>query len=84
LVSDSFSNYLSHHRITVGVILLAGLGLMAFESELLAWLKKLGPVRDRKARRREQQREALDRIRLDPERALGVVYMSGMISPFIS
>jgi hypothetical protein len=58
-------------------LLAVGLVLMGFESEVLAWLRRLPLFRLRFERRSARQRQALDRFRRDPERALGVVYMSG-------
>ncbi len=75
--SDSFSRYVQAHLVAGWTVMLAGLALMALEPELLAWLKSRGPFGRRRARRHAQQPAALERYRLDPDRALGVVYMSG-------
>jgi hypothetical protein len=62
--------------LTWGVVV-AGLVLIGFEPEVLAWLRRLPLCRLRIERRSAHVRQALDRFRQDPDRALGVVYMSG-------
>jgi hypothetical protein len=62
--------------VTVPLVAL-GLALIAFEPEALAWLKRLPFARRRAARRAARQQHALDQRRQDPNRAFGVVYMSG-------
>jgi hypothetical protein len=54
-----------------------GLVLMGFEPEVLGWLRRLPLCRLQIERRSARVRQALDRFRQDPDRALGVVYMSG-------
>ena len=75
--SDAFAGQVARHAGLAAIILVVSLVLIAFESELLAWLRN-SPLRRRtEARRREKKRAALEQLRLDPNRALGVVYMSG-------
>jgi hypothetical protein len=58
-------------------LLAVTLGLMAFEPEVLTFLRRL-PLFQRMAERREVRgRHAIDQYRADPGRALGVIYMSG-------
>jgi hypothetical protein len=77
LFSDGFSRYLDQHAAAAVVVALLGLTLVAFEAETLAWLEGLPLRRRRRVRQREQEQVALEKIRLDPNRVLGVVYMSG-------
>jgi hypothetical protein len=77
LLGGPFSNYFNRHLLAAGVCLLSALALMAFESEVLSWLRNLVGVRSRKIRQQKLQQEAIERIRLDPCQALGVAYMSG-------
>jgi hypothetical protein len=77
LFSDSFRDYFNHHLLASGVCVMGALGLMAFEPEVLAWLRNLTLARWPRAQQRKQEREALEQTRRDPHRALGVVYMSG-------
>jgi hypothetical protein len=77
LLSGSIRDYFNHHLLGQALCVLGALGLMAFEPEVLGWLRNLPLVRRRTVRQRELQRQALEQIRLDPRQALGVVYMSG-------
>src|SRR5262249_18333121 len=60
LLSASFGNFLNQHLLAAGVCALGALVLMAFENELLDYLRKLGPLRRPKNSQEEQQREALE------------------------
>ncbi|HYV30321.1 MAG TPA: hypothetical protein VEO53_04330, partial [Candidatus Binatia bacterium] len=51
--------------------------LMAFESETLAWLRRLPLCRRWAANRRAREGRLLEQVRNDTNRALGIVYMSG-------
>jgi hypothetical protein len=62
--------------ITFG-FLVAGLALMAFESEVLAWLRHLPLCRRRAAKRQTREARLLEQFRDGVNRALGIVYMSG-------
>jgi len=58
-------------------LLTAGLVLIAFESELLAWLRHLPLCRRLTAKRQAREGRLLEQVRSDTNRALGIVYMSG-------
>ena len=58
-------------------VLTAGLVLMVFESEVLAWLRQLPLCRRRDAKRLAREGSLLEHVRNDSNRALGIVYMSG-------
>src|SRR5437660_6801048 len=58
-------------------VLAAGLVLMAFERDVFAWLRRLPLWRRRAAQRQASEERLLEQLRNDPERALGIVYMSG-------
>ncbi|HXJ73049.1 MAG TPA: hypothetical protein VNM37_09350, partial [Candidatus Dormibacteraeota bacterium] len=58
-------------------VLTAGLALMAFESEALAWLRHLAFWRRRTSNRLAREGSLLEQVRNDHNRALGIVYMSG-------
>jgi hypothetical protein len=75
--NDAFAQYVDSHLGIAGVVLLLGLVLMAYESEFLAWLRNWPLWCGCRTRRQEKQRAALEQFRRDPNRALGVVYMSG-------
>ncbi|MGA2864839.1 MAG: hypothetical protein ABSF95_10165 [Verrucomicrobiota bacterium] len=75
--NDAFAHYVDRHLGVAGAVLLLGLVLMAYESQFLAWLRNWPLWRGGQARRQEKQRAALEQLRRDPNRALGVVYMSG-------
>jgi hypothetical protein len=77
LLNGSTRGYFNHHLLGPALCALGALGLMAFEPEVLCWLRNSRLVRRRKVRQRELQREALEQFRLDPRQTLGVVYMSG-------
>jgi hypothetical protein len=56
---------------------MAGLALMAFEAEALAWLTRLPPFRRRAAARLKDEQRRLEQYRSDTHRTVGIVYMSG-------
>jgi len=75
LVHESLAIYINQHLMAATAVALAGLLSMAFEPWLLAWL---GNRRRRGGMRQtEAKQTAPEQFRLEPSRALGVVYMSG-------
>jgi hypothetical protein len=76
-LSQPFSRYLDHHFGAAGVVLVVSLALMAFEHEIVEWVRRSRLWRGLGARRQAKEQAALDQIRRDPNRVLGVVYMSG-------
>src|SRR5262249_17403220 len=77
LLSGSFRDYFNQHLLGSALCVLGALGLMAFESEAVGWLKNSRLAPRGKRRRGEVPREGLEPIRLDTGQTLGVVYMSG-------
>ena len=77
LGNAAFAGYVARHHGAAGAVLVLGLALMACESQVLAWLRNWHPWPGFRSRRQEKQQAALEQFRRDPNRALGVVYMSG-------
>jgi hypothetical protein len=66
----------AHTPLSFGV-LAVGLALMAFELDVLAWLRRLPLWRGRAAQRQASEERLLEQHRNDANRALGIIYMSG-------
>jgi len=77
LFNDSLSRWLSSHPALACGLLLAALALMAFEHEVLAWIKASPPFRRRAERRRAASQRTLEQVKREQSRTLAVVYMSG-------
>jgi hypothetical protein len=75
--SHAFSDTLARHLTSTAGVLLLSLVLMAFESELLGWLRNSALARRLQARRQRERRAAVQGFQSDRNRSLGVVYMSG-------
>jgi hypothetical protein len=76
-VYPSFNQYLNGHLALAGTGLVGFLVLVAFEAEILGWLRAQFGTRESKAPQRDKQKQDLERDRLARRPALGVVYMSG-------
>ena len=75
--SETFTRYLDHRLGAAGVVLVVSLALMAFEHEIVDWVRRSRRWRRLRTRREVKEQAALDEMRRDPDRALGIVYMSG-------
>jgi hypothetical protein len=77
LLDNPLSRFVANPSMVTFGVLTGGLALLAFESETLAWLRRLPWCRQLAAKRRAREGGLLDQIRDDTNRALGIVYMSG-------
>ncbi|MGO9203690.1 MAG: hypothetical protein ACLQM8_24485 [Limisphaerales bacterium] len=76
-ISQPFAGCLDRHAVAAAVVLVVSLALMAFEREVLECARRFRRWRGLQARREAKEQAALEQMRRDPNRALGVVYMSG-------
>ena len=77
LFDNPLGRFLGSHTVLNFGLVAVGLALMAFEAEALAWLMNLPLIRRPARRRQADEQRRLEQLQVDPDRTVGVVYMSG-------